>query len=197
MRIAVDVDGVLADQVPQLSRWVTRKYGISIKKSDVKLWHQPIGDTDFLQEIEQALLDANFVLTMPLVRGARQALEKMASLHCVVVATSRPIEANESTMEWLKRNGLRFHEFLNTRKEGKSSLYADVLIDDHLESVRDFALTKGIAILLSQPWNSDHSSIEELVTSGVIVCAKNWQEIVEIVKGLREEKTGLNRPTIR
>lgn len=189
MRIAVDVDGVLADQVPHLSQWVKGKYGISIKKSDVKLWDQPIGDTDFLQEIEEALLDANFVLSMPVVRGARQALEEMGSLHCVIVATSRPIEANEATVEWLKRKALRFHKFVNTRREGKSTLAADVLIDDHLENVKDFALTKRVAILLSQPWNSNHDSIQGLVRRGAIVCARNWNKVVEIIERLDQEKT--------
>ncbi len=187
MKIAVDVDGVLAEQVPHLLKRMREQYCIELRKKDIRLWNQPIGHTDFTTEIERALLDADFVLSMPAIRGARAALDELATQHHVVITTGRPVEASDNTLEWLRRKRLRFHEFVNTREQGKPSLAVDVLIDDHLDSAEGFALTNRLAILLSQPWNCDRASIEPLVRRRAIICAKNWSEVLGIIQKLHLE----------
>jgi len=187
MRIGVDIDGVIGDQVPHLLRRVKQKCNIEMKKSDIKLWDQPMGHTNFEKEMEEAVLDRTFVLTMPLIRGSREGLERIASYNRVIIVTSRPPEADEDTIEWLNRKRLGFDEFINTHREGKLRAPIDVLIDDRLENVRDFALTKRLAIMLSQPWNKDRRIIADLIKQGAVVCAANWKDVVQAVEAFERQ----------
>ena len=62
--IAIDVDGVLAEQVvPTLLR-IKDKYGISLSKEQITAWEFPIGNTDIKTEIELAEMEADFVKSM-------------------------------------------------------------------------------------------------------------------------------------
>ncbi|MFQ5924671.1 MAG: hypothetical protein ACE5IE_01565 [Dehalococcoidia bacterium] len=184
MKIGVDVDGVIGNQVPHLLRRVRHKYGIKMKKSDIKLWDQPMGHTNFEKEMEEAVLDRTFVLTMPLIRGAREGLERIASHNRVIIVTSRPPEADEDTIEWLNTKRLGFDEFINTHREGKLRAPIDVLVDDRLENVRDFALSGRMAVMLSQPWNSNHALIVDLLKQGAVINAPNWKGIVHAIEAL-------------
>ena len=189
MRIGVDIDGVLGDQVPPILKRVNVKYGTDVAKSDIRLWDQPIADTDIKTEIEEALRDSLYVATMPLMVGAREALAKLCKSHHIVVATSRPIEASQATERWLRENRLCYHEFVNSRDIAKSSLAIEVLIDDNLDNIREFALQGRLAILFSQPWNQQRSDISKLIAAGRILCANNWSHVLRLIDSLSKAES--------
>jgi len=187
MRVGLDVDGVIGDQVPHLLKRVRHKYGIKKKKSDIKLWDQPMGHTNFVKEMDEAILDTDFVLTMPLIPGAREGISQLASRNSIIIVTSRPIEIEHITAKWLRSKSLYFDELINTRDVNKGNAPIDILIDDRLENVRDFALRGKLAILLSQPWNKDDLQIAELLKKGAVIRAANWKEIVHIIDALPKQ----------
>ena len=182
MKIGVDVDGIIGDQVPHLLRRVRDKYGIKMKKRDIKLWDQPMGRTSFVKEMDEAVLDHEFLLTMPLIPGAREGLSQLASRNFIMIVTSRPPSTDHMTAEWLRRKGLHFDKIMSTSKEPKENAPVDILIDDRLENVRDFALTGRLAIMLSQPWNRDDQILVELLKQRAVIRAASWKEIVYTIK---------------
>lgn len=184
MNIAVDVDGVLANHVPHILRRVREKLAVTFYKSKVKLWNQPIPNTNTTidREIESALTVPTYILTMPIVPGARKGIEALSRLgHTIVIATSRPPETDSYSKQWLIKKKIPFDHFINTRANGKLNLHADILIDDRLENVQEFARTKGFAILFLQPWNEKKDHLVDLIKSRRLGCAKGWPQVVEIV----------------
>lgn len=163
MRIGVDIDGVLGEQVPHVLRRVNARYGLALRKRDIRRWDEPVGPSDIEREIEAALLDETYVLTMPLVRGAREALAALAATHSIALVTTRPEQMDSATLAWAQRKGLAFHGLENARSRGKHDVDVDVLIDDRLQNVAEFAERGRVAILFSQPWNQDREDIQHLM----------------------------------
>jgi 5'(3')-deoxyribonucleotidase len=176
--VGVDVDGVLGEQVPPVLDRIKREgKSTDLAKDKIVEWDFRIDDTDISREIEKALLDPSFVTSMPLVEGSVSAMRELYKKYHVVIVTSRPIETEQETRDWLKRN-FRFHEFINTRECGKNDLGLNVLVDDNLDNVRKFASSKCYALLFSQPWNLKvkDKDLEELLREKRVIRVQNWDE---------------------
>jgi 5'(3')-deoxyribonucleotidase len=181
--LGIDVDGVLGDQVPPtLDRIKGKGKGKNLCKDDITSWDHPIDDTDFTKEIEECLLDKDFVMEMPVISGSISALEKLYKVYHLVIATNRPSETEQYTVSWLRKN-FKFHEFINTREVGKDSLGLDVLVDDNPENIKSFARTGKKALLFSQPWNKDYSDKEfdRLVREKKIVRCDSWKKTLDFL----------------
>ena len=181
--VGVDIDGVLAEQVPHILKWLKEKEGINHNKtkSDIKSWTEPITDEITIDEaIERALLNEEFVEEMPVVLGSTKAMEQMYEKYHVVIASSRPKEAEEATKRWLNKF-FKYHEYVNTRDIGKHKLGLDILIDDNLENIKNFCKAGGkLAIIFNQPWNqSEDYEMRRLVYQGKVIRCNSWNEILE------------------
>lgn len=179
--IAIDVDGVLTEQViPTLQR-IKEKYGISLSKEQITAWEFPIGNTDISKEIELAEEEEDFVKSMLPLEGCSEALAKLAQNFIIVVATSRNQRTDTWTKEWLVANGIKYHHFLNTRVVGKSLPGVQILVDDYEENIKEF-ITSGDdsrkAILFAQPWNTDHQSLMPLILDKQVYVAASWSNVV-------------------
>ena len=183
LKIAVDVDGVLADQVSPVLEKLNPKYKLNLTKNDITQWDQKIDGTNIKIEIENALSDREFVLKLPLIKGAKEGMEYLFQKHHVTVATSRPKETEDATKQWVSSH-FKYHDFFNTRGRTKDCVHTDVLIDDYMSNIEDFGKNKGIALLFSQPWNQERSRIKLMVQECKVYCCDNWVDVVKIVKKL-------------
>lgn len=110
--------------------------------------------------------------------------------------TDKPEKTEKYTHEWLRRNDLKFHEFVNARVVEKSSLPLDVLVDDKLENVRDFVERdhKRWGILVDQPWNAQEDErFKTLVDKGKVRRCEDWHCVLrelERIKRLKEVMKG-------
>jgi 5'(3')-deoxyribonucleotidase len=68
----------------------------------------------------------------------------------LVVATSRPLETESKTLDWLQQH-FKFHEMANTRETGKAVLGLEILIDDNLDNLKTFIKAGGVGIVFTQP----------------------------------------------
>jgi 5'(3')-deoxyribonucleotidase len=178
--VAIDVDGVLANQVPHVLRRAEKELGVKMKKEDVTAWDTPVGGIPFDELIVKYLLDPNFVMTMPVMEGAVSAMEVVRKWAKIVVASSRPRETEDNSIQWLAQNfGLSRNQFKNTTSTGKSFLDADLLIDDNIGNVRSFVENgnHNLAILFSQPWNKQRDQLKELIEKKTIIVKEGWPEI--------------------
>lgn len=183
MRIAVDIDGVVGDQVPHVLKRINRKLRSSYSKSDIRSWNERLAETDIETEIEEALLDEEYVLTMPVYRGARGALRVMREGgYYIILATGRPPTSHGATEKWLQKREVPYDEVVNTRETGKRVVAADILVDDNVLNVIDFAHSGRRAILFLQPWNDRERPDDERIYR-----ARGWQAVCSLLAQIRRE----------
>lgn len=167
-RIAVDMDGVLADVYSQFAAYHERDAGI---RPDPRT-------LDGLAEFEafpNGRLHVNtrgFFRTVPLVTGSQQVLEQLNKRHTIFIVSAAMEFPNslDDKYEWLREHfpfvGWRQIVFCGT----KDVVDADIMIDDHLKNLDTF---KGETLLFSQPHNRHAVTRHRRVDS--------WAEIAEIL----------------
>lgn len=179
--VAVDVDGVLADQVGAILYDMKSRLGVDMARSEVQSWDEPVPgtDTDIKIEIERALLREEFVKCIPPLEGARQGVDVLRSRGFrIVIATSREASVDDATKEWLESQGLEYDEYMNLSSKGKGTVPADALVDDYPNNIRAFANEGGLGVLFRQPWNASATADE---FSGDVEFAEGWEEVPDIV----------------
>lgn len=181
--IALDVDGVLADQVPHVLRRAEAEMGVKMTKDQIIAWDTAVGQIPFDQLILKYLQDPEFVLTMPVMEQARLGVDTIRKTNDTIVASSRPKETENYTVQWLKDNfAFDARQFKNTTDSGKSRLKADLLIDDNIGNINGFvaASKHHLAILFAQPWNTQRNGIRQMIKNKRIVVKASWDEIKSI-----------------
>jgi 5'(3')-deoxyribonucleotidase len=183
MRIAVDVDGVLADRVGAVLSTVRDRHGVAVEPADVDRWEYVVpGPDEAITSVISRVTadDPDHLLDCSPVPGATEAMRRLARDHHVVVATHRDRSLHGLTREWFEAHDIPYHEFLDDCGPDKAHVDADVLVDDKPANVRTFARERGWAVLFSQPWNAG-------VTVGdAVSVADDWSDVL----GTLDRRTG-------
>lgn len=177
MRIAIDIDSVLADIIPPLLDRLNPKYGLKLQPSDITIWDFPINGKSIGFYIRSALADPAFVLSLPEIEGAREVLTELYSKNILIIATGRPNYCKKSTLAWLDGRFL-YHGIVFSAEKTVNNLKSDFLIDDSLGYMERFLASGGRGILINRPWNQG-----ELI-SNRFLRASNWEEIPDLIKKL-------------
>ena len=180
MRIGVDIDSVLAEAMPTFLASIKERHGLDLKIDDIKQWNMRWGDIDLYGEICFVLDQPELVANMPLMKGAKEAMEYMRRCHTVKLITSRAESRKSQTKEWaLKHFG--DIEVVHTNAD-KNGYNVDLLIDDAPHHIEAFAKKQKWAIVFDQPWNHN-----EAFKGLPVLRAYNWEEVlfnVEIIRAL-------------
>lgn len=182
--LAVDVDGVLANHVDHVLPVLAREFAIRFTSKQIRTWDFPIGNTTFGEVLRNKQRTPQFILSTPLVDGAREAMQTLSERYHIAVVTARPPESDKYTQEWLETNDIPYDTFANLREGTKhlTSVPCNLLIDDYDVNIAEFlGNTQGSAILFSQPWNSDHFTLEPFLAARRLTLASTWHEVVESV----------------
>jgi 5'(3')-deoxyribonucleotidase len=154
IRIAVDMDEVIADTYGTMLTWLTEHYG-SRWSADVLHGRQifDIVDLDVAEALRTAMHDGAFFADLPVIDGSQAALSAIAA-RCELFVTSAAMEFPNSLgpkFLWLRRH-FPFVDPLNIVFCGdKSIIAADCLIDDN---ARHFARFGGQGVVFSSPHNA-------------------------------------------
>ncbi len=182
--IAVDMDGVLVEQVVPVLQKVKQEMGIELNKCDITDWEYPFKGTNIKIEIVRAEREKEFVLQMPPMEYAKEALQILSEKFDIVIATSRESSTDSWSQEWLNKHGVPYRKFVNTSSQGKALSNANIIIDDYVENIEAF-IRKGPpdrqAILFAQPWNHDTRTIADLLMSGKVRIAHSWQTLLALL----------------
>lgn len=191
MNIALDVDGVLAEQVPAVLEPIRDEYDVEMEKEEVRSWDEAIPNTDTNIKIliESSLEDPEFVRGMSPVEGAVEGVSALkGDGHRLVIATARGSHIKESTESWLRRHGFEYDEIRSVENRSKATLHADVLVDDYPKNVVEFSDSTGTAVLFVQPWNEDFA--ERVGADDSIHVARGWDEVLRIVDDIEPTDPG-------
>lgn len=185
--VAVDVDGVLADQITGILPEASAAAGRKVEYKDIREWRLPLGDTSIDKLIVKAQDNRRYVTSMPPIDGAQVGVKRLYQKYKISIVTARAPTASEWTKEWLRNNRIFSDEFENAKEGNKQNTAHEnaVLIDDYIGNVENFLTeSDGYAILLEQPWNHDRKSLETFIRDGRLEVASHWDEIPEMTDRL-------------
>jgi 5'(3')-deoxyribonucleotidase len=179
--VAVDIDGVLANQIDGILPRIQKRLGIRLSYDAITEWRLPLNGTDIAEEINAALDDDDYILSMPVHSGAQHLVNGLYPRATIDLVTARPPRTRSATLQWLSHHGFTFDELVNIKIEKKSSHRPDFLVDDYIGNIKEYlANTRGTAILVSQPWNKvtgNDRELAEWVASGRLYIASDLHEV--------------------
>ncbi len=188
MKIAIDVDGVLADQVGAVLNVIEREYGLRYSKSDVNRAHWSFNGRDIWQEISRLLDDQEYVLGIAPIDGSKDAIEQLAGqdLYDVFVVTARRPNTENATREWLRAHFPALTKYFYAKTGTKQTIPSDVLVDDFdlniVEFVKSDPNRKGI--LFVHPWSMNGVDIERY--SDQIYFCPEWPSVIRAIEEIQE-----------
>lgn len=168
-RVAVDMDGVLADVYEQFFRWDEKDFGKRRPLEEVV----GVEERKAFPYINEYVHRRGFFRTAPVVRDSQQILAELNKSYDVFIV-SAAMEFPQSLpekLEWLNEhfNFITWQQIVFCGS--KTIIDADIMIDDHFKNLDAFA---GTTILFSQPHN-------QLKNEGRHKRANSWKEIASIL----------------
>ena len=187
LAVGIDVDGVLGEQVIHvLTKLQSEGKAQGLTKEMINEWDYSLGSRTITDEIEESLLNDQFVSEMPVVHDSFDSMEELYQKHHIVIATSRPLETEQATLRWLRKH-FKYHEYVNTRTVGKGNFGLDLLVDDSIQNIEQFASAGRKCILFSQPWNREETqAVKDFIRSRQILRCENWKEVLDNIEKVAE-----------
>jgi len=178
VKIAIDIDGVIADFVgaflPKLNT-ICRCGFEDIIHYDFKE-NIPVDETEYAQLWCEEVTKGRIYEVLVPVEGAKVALEHLAEKHKILLISTRKRALKETTLKWLRDNGIPFHELhlVENRKEKIAMMSeCDVAIEDDLEVARMVQRMGICTLLFDYPWNRIAKTIKRV---------NSWAEAVEVME---------------
>lgn len=188
MKIAIDIDGVLADQVEAVLKVIEKKYGLKYLKSDVNRAHWTFSGREIWSEIASLLADTEYTLSIPLIEGSQKGIEQLAD-HDMCVVTARRPNAEKATKQWLNTHFPCLMEYYQARTGMKHNIPSDVLIDDLDMNIVEFVKSdpNRRGILFVHPWSINGTDIENY--SNQVNYCPEWKSVVRAIHDIDATKT--------
>jgi 5'(3')-deoxyribonucleotidase/uncharacterized protein with PQ loop repeat len=181
LRIAVDMDEVIADAFGKHLRLYNQRAGTNLTPALVS--EKGLGALVPAQQRQEfnAIPHGNgFFADMDLIAGSREALLELSRKHDIFI-TSAAMEVPGSfadKFQWLETHFSFIPPSRIVFCGDKRIINADVLIDDRSRHFKEFM---GTGILFTAPHN---------VAETAYLRANNWDDVVEILEGVRPGKAG-------
>jgi 5'(3')-deoxyribonucleotidase len=187
LKIAVDIDGVLADQVGAVLRVIEKEYGLKYLKSDVNRAHWTFSGGEIWSEISRLLADPEYTLSVPLIEGSQKGIEQLADYN-VCVVTARRSNAEDATKQWLSTHFPCLTEYYHARTGMKHNIPSDVLIDDLDMNIVEFVKSdpNRRGILFVHPWSMNCTGIENY--SNQVHYCPEWKSVVRAIHDINSNK---------
>ena len=167
MRIAIDIDDVLADSLPEFLEAFNRRFGlqISVTEAGWEIFRRHPGiPPEQRQAFFAELYQADFLGSRPLLPGAREGVERLhGEGHRLFIITGRLRQDRDITERWLTQRGLSsfFQEIVYRdgvqaplhKRRAAERLRLDVLLEDEYEVALAAAELPVRILVFDRPWN--------------------------------------------
>ena len=160
MKIALDVDGVLADVIKS---WLSYSNTIRPKISkheitDWEFWKKfQINRFDFYEELSSCW--KNWYSIPPTEKNLSTITKNLSNLGQVDIVTAREKSTDSFVKNWLTHHNISYDNYVSVIDGPmKADLYYDIFIDDSPLNAAKFLKHNKKVILYSQPWNEHVSN---------------------------------------
>jgi 5'(3')-deoxyribonucleotidase len=183
LKIAVDIDGVLADQVGAVLKVIEKEYGKRFSKKDIDRAHWSFAGVELWSEIARLLADSEYVLQIPLIEGSQNAIKQLTG-HDMFVVTARRPNAEEATKLWLGAHFPSLKQYYHAKTGTKQNIPSDVLIDDLDMNIVEFVKSdpNRRGILFVHPWSINGTDIENY--SDQVYYCPEWQSVLRAIDNI-------------
>ncbi|MEM0349498.1 MAG: hypothetical protein QXD24_04885 [Candidatus Caldarchaeum sp.] len=156
MKIALDVDGVLADLAGMIIKLYEEDTGRRLSRDMITEWEFWVKLSMTRQEFIELITRSwrRWTELMPIEDDVAEDVEKLNMVGEVDILTQRPAETIEYVKQWLKHHGINYRRFIWVPlKASKASFVYDVYIDDSPHLAEKLANTQRMVLLYDQNWN--------------------------------------------
>ena len=190
MRIACDVDGVLADLHIEWLRRYNADSGDDLKPEEITAWNiQHFVVPEYRTKIFDYLRADDLYDTVPTIAGSVEGVRELRGLgHRVFFATSCVMGMTDPKWRWLQRYGYFTEETAQHRSQvdlvmvsDKTLLDAHLLIDDRDQHVAEWVERDRRAIIFDAPYNQDFEDDIPANRAPWYKRCYGWEEIVDHV----------------
>lgn len=184
LKIAVDLDGVLAETMEAWCRRANDFLGTNYTLSDLDTWAswRKLGITrdQFFQFLDEAWEDWETI--PPTEPRLAEKVGKIARLGQIDVVTGRSRESIRSAKHWLKAHDIEYRRFVRVPGwKDKIFLNYDIYIDDAPELMPLISRNPLMwGILYSRPWNRTVPELRQIFR------VESWTEIPKLFEKIRQ-----------
>jgi 5'-nucleotidase len=181
LRIAIDMDEVMADALGEHLRRYNTAFGAAVTTADLHGRHLEDWAAPAQREAIEAMLDASFFADLAILPDCLEVIRDLSVDHDVyIVSAAMDVPVSfDAKFQWLQRH----FPFIPTSQlvfcGDKGIIDADYLIDDR---ARHFAQFRGRGLLFSAPHNASETEYERV---------DNWQEVRSLfvrIGALRDDR---------
>ena len=185
-KIAVDLDGVLAESMMVWCERANREFGTDLKLDNLDSWSwwkkSQISSNDFYRILDESWEDWKRIPpTEPRIASKVARVGKFGKLD---VVTGRSRKTEKAARQWVEDHRIPYSRFV--RVEGwrdKGNLDYDVFIDDAPDLMP--LLSRRLipwAILYERPWNQNVPELRKVLR------AKSWTEIPSLLARIKKSE---------
>jgi 5'(3')-deoxyribonucleotidase len=183
MKIAVDLDGVLAESMLVWCQRANKEFGIRVKMEDLDGWSSwkkfSISRDDFYRILDESWDDwSEIPPTEPDIAEKVARIEKLGELDIVTGRSKRTVEAARS---WVDNQKVRYRRFVRVLGwRDKILLDYDVYIDDAPDLMPLISHSpRAWGVLYERPWNRSVEAMPKVLK------AKKWDQIPALLKRIQ------------
>lgn len=171
MKIAFDVDNVLADSMSCWCKKATKHLGRTVTKEDIQshkiVVSVPMSPLEIFKLQDEVWAEWRDLPTTEEHLSQKLGIFREDKFQILVV-TSRPLRSADSVKNWLAWQKVPFDEFLAIGPyESKSRIEADALVDDAPDQIRGFIRTSRTGFLYAQPWNRNANVRKAVIVKSI------------------------------
>ena len=185
LRIAVDLDGVLAESMLVWCERANKEFGTSFRIEDLDSWSwwrtSAISRDDFYRILDECWEDWEEIPpTEPGIAGKVQRVWKFGELD---VVTGRSRRTEEAARLWIEHQKVRYNRFVRVSGwRDKLCLDYDVYIDDAPDLMPLISRKPGAwAVLYDRPWNRTVPGMPKVLRT------EGWKHIPGLLEQVRAE----------
>ena len=185
MKIAIDLDGVLADASKIWMRLLNERFNIKVDKSNVDQWDfwKKIGISkkSFEEVFDDAWKEWQAIDETEI--GLKENIDEIKDFGKTDLVTARNKKTMDDVMQWLEMTKITFDEIVVVDENYlKGNLDYDVFVDDSPIQVMEIANLDKVALVYDQPWNS------HIISRNNLIRIKNFTEVISYIKDSKFRK---------
>lgn len=175
LRIAVDLDGVLADTMVTFCKILNQHHSTQFTVDSFVQWKAwqiaHITEDEFFRTLDEAWFEWESI--PPVNHDIGEAVGRIRRFGRVDIVTGRSQRTVQAAISWLQEHKVPYDTFVQTANtRAKAALSYDVFIDDSAELMSLIASSfDRFGILYTQPWNRKAGDMHRIFR------VEGWEQI--------------------